>query len=138
MGSHLFLASLVVSLVISTLAKMTNQSQPRMTRFMRFTPVVSPTHLSTSPRPQKMPAAVAMNGPTPVPEVNGTENDSVVTTTKKSKLTRNQLKRERKKQKKVQSQAHSRTESKEGSAVVEIEEKASSLFHITYNAHQYR
>lgn len=70
-----------------------------------------------------MPAAVAINGPTPVPEVNGTENDSVMTTTKKPKLTRNQLKRERKKQKKVQSQAHSRAESKEGSAVVEVGEK---------------
>lgn len=80
-------------------------------------------------RPHKMPAAVAMNGPTPVPEVNGTENDSVMATAKKPKLTKNQLKRERKKQKKVQSQAHSRAESKEGSAVVEIEEKASLVFH---------
>lgn len=66
-----------------------------------------------------------MNGPTPVPEVNGTENGSVMTTTKKPKLTRNQLKRERKKQKKVQSQAHSRAEYKEGGSVVEIGEKAS-------------
>lgn len=60
-----------------------------------------------------MPAAVAVNGPTPVvePEVNGN-----ATGTTKQKLTKNQLKRERKKQKKA---AEKTQESKEPSVAGE-------------------
>ena len=67
-----------------------------------------------------MPAAVAVNGPTPVVqsspslEVNG----AATTTTKKPKLTKNQMKRERKKQKK----AAEKQGSKEASVVAEKEE----------------
>lgn len=65
-------------------------------RFLRF-------HESRGiPSHNKMPAAVAVNGPTPVqsstPEVNGA---AATTTMKKQKLTKNQMKRERKKQKKA-------------------------------------